>query len=411
MGQRGNNRNRPVGLLIRTSVALSFFLASCGSPQASSPRETIKIASLLPRQGSAASRTACIFNSIALALERCGHEAGGFRLELVDIDHSEAAGTWNSAIRKVERAIDDLAKDPDVMVVIGPYNSGVARTALPVFNRAGLLMISPTCSWPGLTKTGMAEPGEPGLYRPTGKVSFARLSLADDVQASAAATWARKNFVKTVFILDDGETWGKGLAGTFQAACERLGIRVVGRQSINPEERDFKALMAGIKPLDPDLVYFGGTTHTRAGEIGRDMVAANLSGRYMVSDGCHEDAFILAAGADNLNGRCFMTSSLIPSERAEGGFPVFAIPYRERYGHLPGEIGAYAFEATRAAIEAIRRAGKKDREAIRAACLAMKGFDGALGRWSFDKNGDTTRRTVAIYAVQEGKFEFVEATE
>jgi len=297
------------------------------------------------------------------------------------------------------------------MVVIGPYNSGVAKMALPVFNQAGLLMISPACSWPGLTKSGMADPGEPGLYRPTGKVSFARLALADDVQASVAATWARKNFVKSVFILDDGETWGKGLAGTFQAACDRLGIRVVGRQSINAEERDFKALMAGIKPLDPDLVYFGGTTQTRAGEIGRDLVAANLSGRYMVSDGCHEDAFILAAGAGNLNGRCFMTSALIPSERAEGGFPLFAIPYRQKYGHLPGEWGIYAYEATRVAIEAIRRAGKKDRDAIPAACLAIRDFDGVLGKWSFDKNGDTTRRTVAIYAVREGKFEFVEATE
>ncbi|HKS16037.1 MAG TPA: branched-chain amino acid ABC transporter substrate-binding protein [Planctomycetota bacterium] len=395
--------------MIRILLAVPLLLVSCALPPPT-PRETIKIASLLPRTGSAKQQTDCIVNAITLALERCGYEAGSFRLELVDSDHSEASGSgsWNSAIKKVESTIDALAKDPDVMVVIGPYNSGVARTALPVFNRAGLLLISPACTWPGLTKPGLADPGEPGIYKPTGKISFARLALADDVQASAAATWARKNFVKTVYILDDGEIWGKGLAGTFQEACRKAGIRVLGRESIDPKVEDFKSLMARIKPLDPDLVYFGGTTQTRAGEIGRDMVAANLSGRFMVSDGCFEDAFILAAGAESLEGRCFMTSALIPGDREEGGHPTFTIPYRRKYGHLPSEHGIYAYEAALVALESIRRAGKKDRDAIRAACLSIKNFDGALGTWSFDENGDTTLRTVAVYKVRNGKFEFVE---
>ena len=374
--------------MIRTLLAIPLLLISCATTP-SPPRETLKIATLLSRQGSVTSQTNCMVNAITLALEECGHEAGGFRLELVDIDHSEAAGSWNSEIRKVEGAIDDLAKDPDVMVVIGPYNSGVARMALPVFNRADLLMISPVCSYPGLTKPGMAEPGEPEVYRPTGKISFARIAPANDLQASAAAKWARKNFVKTVFILDDGEISGKGLAGTFQAACERLGIRVVGRKSINPEERDFKTLMAEIKPIDPDLVYFGGTTQTRAGEIGRDMVAANLSGRYMVSDGCHEDAFILAAGAESLNERCFMTSASIPCDRREGGFPLFTVHYRHRFGDSPDELGVTLMKP-RAWPSRRSAGGEKDRDdPWRPACRSVT----STACWA---NGRSTRTATQL---------------
>jgi branched-chain amino acid transport system substrate-binding protein len=70
----------------------------------------------------------------------------------------------------------------------------------------------------------------------------------------------------------------------------------------------------------------------------------------------------------------------------------------------------YGYEAAKVALEAIRRAGKKDRQAILEACMAIKDFEGALGRWSFDENGDITNAQLSGSVVRDGKFVFVKAS-
>jgi branched-chain amino acid transport system substrate-binding protein len=68
----------------------------------------------------------------------------------------------------------------------------------------------------------------------------------------------------------------------------------------------------------------------------------------------------------------------------------------------------YGYEAARVAIQAIATADSKDRRAISDAALAIRDFDGALGHWGFDANGDTTMRTLTVSVVKNGRFEFEE---
>ncbi len=74
---------------------------------------------------------------------------------------------------------------------------------------------------------------------------------------------------------------------------------------------------------------------------------------------------------------------------------------------MPEAYAIYSYEATNAALEAIRQAGKKDRDAIIATAFAIKDFPGALGTWSFDENGDTTLHKLSGSVVHDGKFQFV----
>jgi branched-chain amino acid transport system substrate-binding protein len=120
-----------------------------------------------------------------------------------------------------------------------------------------------------------------------------------------------------------------------------------------------------------------------------------------------EDAFIASAGAENLNDRCYVTFGGLPADKVSGAGQKFVARYKQKYGILPEAYAIYGYEATRVALEAIRRAGTKDRAAILAACLAIKDFDGALGQWSFDANGDTTLTVMSGNVVKNGKFEFV----
>jgi len=391
--------------VIRTLLAVPLLLLSCALPPPT-PRETIKIVSLLPRTGSAKRQTDFIVNAIRLAIEDSGSRAGDFRVVFEDIDTRSATGNWGGGREDV--LAPEIDRDPDVMAVIGTYNSGSAKIFMPVFNQSNLLMISPANTWPGLTKPGKGDPDEPGKYRPGGRINYCRVVPADDVQGLVAAEWANKSGAKRVFVIHDRETYGKGVAECFRKRAKEIGLEVLGFEGFDYEAQDFKSLLAKIKSSAPDLVYCGGTTQTKAGEITREMRAAGLPYKFMVPDGCFEESFITAAGAENLEGRLFITFGIIPMEKVTEKGAEFVRNYKNKYGQDPEFYAVYAYDAARVVLEAIRRAGKKDRDAIRAACLAIRHFDGALGTWSFDENGDTTLRTVAVYQVRNGKFEFAE---
>jgi branched-chain amino acid transport system substrate-binding protein len=374
---------------------------------ASQQEEVIKIVSSLPRTGSAKAQTDTIVNGIKMALEEAKWKAGKFVIKYEDLDDATASeGKWTA--EKEAANAEQAIKDSDVMVYIGTYNSGAAKVSMPKLNQANILMISPANTWPGLTKPGKGDKGEPEIYRPTGKVNYTRVVPSDDIQGVVGAEWAKKMGVKKVFILDDREVYGKGIADLFKAHAESISLKVLGQEGIDANAQEFKPLMTKIKAMEPDLVYFGGTTQTKGGQVAKDMIAVGLKCKLMVPDGCFEDAFIAAAGAENLNDRCFVTFGGLPPEKLQGKGKAFVEKYQKQFGKMPEGYAVYGYEAANIALEAIRRADKKDRDAIRAACLTIKNYDGALGKWSFDKNGDTTLKTMSGNVVRNGKFEFME---
>jgi branched-chain amino acid transport system substrate-binding protein len=386
--------------------------ACCGCPADNgSNANVITIVSSLPRTGSAKAQTDTIVNGIKIALEEAKYQAGDFKIEYQDMDDATAgAGQWTAEqeAANAKRAVSD----PDVMVYIGPYNSGAAKTSMPILNRAGLLMISPATTWPGLTKPGLGDPGEPDIYRPSGKITFFRVVPTDDLQGTLGAKWAHEMGIKRVYVLDDNEVYGKGIARLFAAACEDLGIEVVGRESIDVDAQDFKSLMTKIRGTQPDLIYFGGTTQSKGGQIAKDMVAAGLNCKIMVPDACYEKAFIESAGAENVNDRCYVTfPGKPPSELTDAG-KQFVEKFEAKYHSEPEAYAVYGYEAAKVALAVIAKANKKDRAAILDACRHLTNFDqGALGTWSFDENGDTSLTTISAIEVKDGKFVFVKLLE
>ena len=127
----------------------------------------------------------------------------------------------------------------------------------------------------------------------------------------------------------------------------------------------------------------------------------------MVPDGCFENAFIEAAGKDNLEGKVFITFGGVPPKELKGKGRDFYEAYKKMYNAEPEAYAVYGYEAAKVAIDAIRRVGKKDRRAILEAVRSTKDYDGALGKWSFDANGDTSLRTMSGNTVKNGQFEFV----
>ncbi len=380
--------------------------AALWSPQLVRAGETIKIVSSLPRTGSANAQSTTVVNGIRMAIDEYGGKIGDFQVAYEDWDDaSPQRGQWDPAVEAANA--DKAIKDADVMAYIGTYNSGAAKISMPKLNTAGLVMVSPANTATGLTKPGKGEPNEPMVYRPTGKVNYFRVVPADDIQGAVAAQWAKEMGSKSAFVLHDREVYGKGIADIFKVEAPKIGIKVVGYEGIDPKASNYKSLVTKIRQKNPDLVYFGGTTQTNAGQIAKDLVAGGLNVKFMVPDGCFENAFIEAAGKENVEGRVYITFGGVPANKLVGKGKEFYENYKKKFNAEPEGYAVYGYESAKVVMEAIKRAGKKDREAIRSAVAATKDYDGALGKWSFDANGDTSVKTMSGNVVKNGRFEFV----
>lgn len=408
-------------VLVGAFVAVGLAGLFAGSGAATGDPNVIKFVSSLPRSGSARGQTDSIVNGIRIALAEANHrveatdpdtkETHTFRIEYEDLDDATAAaGQWT--IEQEIANANQARNDPDVMVYIGTYNSGASKVSMPILNRAHLLMLSPANTAESLTKPNTGERHEPECYRPTGEVNFVRVCPTDDLQSQVAGMWIRDLGANKVYVLDDNEYYGKGISAGLRATLEKHKVTVVGYESVDTKAQEFKPLMLKIKTLNPDLIYFAGTTQGKAGQLLKDMQSVGMTCPMMAPDGCYEKAMIESAGVDAFEKTRFYVTFgglTVDGLKALGGRgAAFVRRYKETFGSEPDEgYAVYGYEAALASLEAIRLAGRKDRDAIRRAALGIRNFAGATGTWSFDANGDTTNQTMSGCTVEKGEFKFV----
>ena len=339
-----------------------------------------------------------------MALDEAGNKVGGATIVYEDMDDATPArGAWDAG-KEAENANKAVA-DPDVMVYLGTFNSGAAKVSIPILNRANLVMISPANTYPGLSKPGKGEPNEPDIYYPTGKRNYARVVPSDDLQGAVAANWAKQAGATKVYILDDTELYGHGIAVVFAESAGKIGLSVAGGpEGIDTKASDYRALATKIRGTGADMVYYGGITQNNAGKLFKDLrsvLGNNI--KLMGPDGILEQAFIDDAGdaAEDV----YVTFGGVPPSKLAGKGAAWYTAYKAKFTGEPEAYAAYGYESMKVALDAIMRAGRKDREAIRAAVFATKDYDGVLGKWSFDANGDTSLVTMSGRQVKNGKFD------
>jgi branched-chain amino acid transport system substrate-binding protein len=403
--------------LVFMVVALPLAGISVATNAADCPKGKIKIYTSWPMQGAMLPEGTGMKNGVELALDQSHSEAAGYCLEVVNLDDaSPQTGKWDGAV-EAENA-NKAVSDPDAMVYIGTYNSGAAKVSMAITQRAHMAQITPANTYPGLTKKIGAAPGEPEIYRPLGVVSYFRVPPADDIQGSVGAKWAKKLGHHKVYILNDQELYGKGIADVFEAAAKQAGLEVLGNEGIDYKQPDQKPILTKIRASGADLIYMGAVVETGAQTIIRQMkdlgmVAPKVD--FMGPDGLYEDELLKAATCDAALGvDMHITFASLPFEQMTGkGGEVYKL-YKDHYKLEPTSYALYSWEAAMVAIEGIKRAAAKDREKIRVAIAATKDFDGLNGKWSFDANGDTTMDVMSGFKVVKAdnpigcKFEFVE---
>jgi branched-chain amino acid transport system substrate-binding protein len=364
----------------------------------------VKIVSSLTRSGSSRGQSDSIVNAIRLRLEDAGNQVAGVPIVYLDLDGgSEERGSWD-AERETANA-RYAAGDADVVAYIATLDTDAAPYSIPITNEAGpLLQISPCNTYPGLTTP--FGPGEPGIHYPAGIRSYARTAMNDELQGRFAAQWALDLGARLVAVLHDGEPCGRGVAEPFGQGCVTLGLELVAPPAaIVPKQEDYRDLAAKIAGLAPDLVFYGGIIQNGAGPLWRDVRTALPAATMMGPDTLFEHAFIEDAG-EHAEGT-LITFGGVPPALLEGPGRDFFLRYVETFGHEPECYAASAYDAVGVVLAAVERVGAKDRAAITREALLTRDYDGLLGRWSFDSNGDIDLRRATRLTVRDGDFSYL----
>ena len=409
-------RGRRSGILAVLSIASVLMIVGCGGGAGGGgggggggEAATAKIVSDLPMQGANRAQTTTMVNAIRLALEQRDGKAGNVKIEYEVLDDSTAqAGQWDAA--KCAENAQQAAQDEEIIGWIGPFNSGCAAVEIPILNEAGLGMISPANTYIGLTKPG-GEPDEPEKYYPTGERNYARVIVADDKQGKAGVALMADEGFESVYILDDKETYGKGLADQFQQAAEDQGVEVLGREGIDGSASNYRSLMNKIAQANPDAIYFGGIIENNAAQLIKDKVGAGMSNEevaFIGPDGIFVDELISQAG-DAAEG-IYVTFGGLPESELSPEGQEFVRTFEQKYDEEVQPYTAYAYEAANVMLDAIERAseeaggGVPEREAVVEQIFATENYKGVLGTWSFDEDGDTTLTELSVQRVENGKF-------
>jgi branched-chain amino acid transport system substrate-binding protein len=390
-------------------VSLAVVAAGCGG---GGDGKTLKIVSDLPLQGSDRVQTEQMNRAIEFVLEQADYKAGDYTIEFEAFDDSTAAaGKWDEA-KCAENARTYV--DEEVAGVIGTYNSGCAAIIIPILNEVPIAMVSPANTYVGLTTSGPGtEEGEPDKYYPTGERNYARVVAHDGFQGKVGAAFMKDTLgVTKVFILDDKELYGKGVADSFEGAAREIGLEVVGHEGWDKDAPNYTALMTKIKASGADGIYIGGVSTNNGGQLVKDKVAVlgdNEQVKMVVSDGFVLSSLFDEAGAENVEG-AYGTAPTQPPDKLTGAGAEFIQQFQEAEGEgVAIEVYTiYAAAAAQVLLDAIARSDGTQADIV-AKLFETNLEDSVLGPISFDQNGDPAAGVESIYKAIDGAWVWQEA--
>ena len=366
---------------------------------------TLTIYSSLPFDPTDRQQSQDVVNGEKMALQKAGNKVGKYTIKYVSLDDSTpSAGKWEAG--KVSSNAREGAQNKQTIAYLGEFNSGATAVSLPILNRSGILQISPSNTAVGLTKKS-ADPAEPDKYYPTGKRTYGRVVPADNIQAAAQVTYMKDQGVKKVYVLDDKEVYGKGVADAVAADAKKAGLQVVGDEGIDPKAANYRSLASKMKAAGADAFFFGGITANNGVQLWGDVFAANPNIKGFGPDGVAETAFTSKI-PESTQPNTFITNPTLPEQLYPPAAKTFFGDFKTKYGSDPEPYAIYGYEAMNAALEAIKNAGDKGncREDVIKGFYNIKNRTSVLGTYSIDADGDTTITDYGGNTIKSGKLVF-----
>jgi len=359
--------------------------------------KSVTIGINVPLTGSDAETAALIRDGAMIAVEDADAQGGvaGYKIEVTVLDDGTAtAGQYDPA--QAATNARKLVADKAVVAAIGPQMSGSGKAMAPILSQGNLATITPSSTNPDIT-----DPKFAAQFRPAGKAIYFRTVTTDAYQGPNMANYFAQTLkIKNVYILDDSGAYGVGMADAFEAQAKKIGLTVLGHDQLDPREADYTTILTKIKSLNPDALYFGGTS---------------LAGIKLVKQSYDVLPKVVKGGGDGVYSAALLKGAGYPA--IEGWYATIAAPYiadnpdvalwvkrfEAKYGHGPTSYSFTAYDAALVILDAIKRVAESgkpvNRDTVRDAIQSanVKTLQGAV---SFDENGDIKDRTVSVFRYQ-----------
>jgi len=279
-----------------------------------------------------------------------------------------------------------LAANPDVLGVVGHFNTGVAIPSSVKYESAKLVMVSPANSGVKLTEEG--------------KKTVHRICARDDAQGPKGAKYAKEKLgVKTVFLIHDKTAYGQGLVDEVKAQFEKDGVQVLGYEGVTQGEKDYNFVVNTVISKNPDMLYFGGI-YPEAGIIVKQAREKGFKGLFMGGDGIDSSDLIKIAGpaAEGI----YFTSLAGDVKQTDDG-KKWAEEYEKAMGKKAETYSVYAYDSMNIILNGVKEAikangGKKPtREQVLDLVHQTKDFKGKFVNVTFDDKGDNVFADVFVY--------------
>jgi branched-chain amino acid transport system substrate-binding protein len=362
----------------------------------------VLIASDLPLQGSSRTQTLQMIAAMRQVLSQAGWQAGDHSVAFQSCDDATAqAAKWDPG--KCSQNANAYAENESVVGVMGTFNSGCAAVEIPVLNQApggGVAMISPANTYVCLTEGG---PGcaddEPDRYYPTGARNYVRVVAHDAYQGAALAEFMQEQGTTQLYILNDREAYGLGVATNVRNAAEAVGIEVVGFEAWDPRASNYEALMRQIQQSGADGLFLGGLIDENGAQVIKDKVTIlgdNEGVKLYMPDGFTTQQTIDEAGVENTRGAFFSVAGVPVDEFESEEAQAFIAEFQESLGGEPVDpYAVYGAQAASVLLEAIANSDGS-RASVIEQIFQVEVAGGYLGDFSFNENGDPALASGAV---------------
>ena len=316
------------------------------------------------------------------------NKAGGINGEQIKLVAGDDACEPKQAVAVANRLVDQ----DKVIGVVGHFCSSNTIPASDVYADAGVIMITP-----GSTNPQVTERKLDAVFRMCGR---------DDQQGIVAGDYIVDVLKgKKVAVINDKDTYGKGLADATSAQLTKRGVKPVLEEGLTRGEKDFSALVTKIRSLGADVVYFGGL-HPEAGPLVRQLREAGLKDvKFMSDDGVVTDELVATAGGPQYVDGVYMTIGadprLLPDSKA-------VVEQFRKAGTEPEGYTLYAYASVQALADAFNGA-KSNKGEDAAKWLKAHPVETVMGKKEWDAKGDLKVSDYVVYQWdKDGKYHQLE---
>lgn len=388
---------RRTARLLGGVAAVAFTAGLWAFPEAARAADkTVTVGINLSLTGADAEGAKRIENGALMAFDEANVKGvNGYKFVVTPYDDGTATSGQYDPAQAATNA-RKMVSDKSTIAAIGPQMSGAGKAMAPILSEGDLATITPSSTNPDIT-----DPKFAAQYRPKGKAIYFRTVTTDAFQGPNMANFfANKLKVKSVYILDDSGAYGVGIADSFQKRAQTKGIKILGRDQLNPKEADYTTILTKIKGMNPDAIYYGGVNQAGSKVIKQihDILPGKIVGG---GDGLYGGSLLKGAGFPAVEGVYATNASphLLDDPEAQGWVKRFA----KKFNKQPTDYSITAYDAALVIFDAIGRvvkSGKKlDRHNVRDAIQATK-LKTMQGLVSFDANGDLVTKVVSVFQIK-----------